>query len=271
MSYCIISGAGEIPFEIGNSIINELQERVFFIIIEGVNYDKKLEKFDHIILPIGKISKAMQEMRKRNVKKIIFVGGIKMPNLSNVKPDLQGSILLTKILLKKQKGDNAILSEVGNFFESNGFEIIGADEILKQKNQNEDILYTQNLDQSIFEDIKLGINILNIISEFDIGQAIVVANSRIIGIEGIEGTDELIKRCGKYYKTGDAKMILIKMPKILQNLKFDMPTIGANTISLMHEKNFQCLAISNEKTLFTNKNSINNAIKKTKLSVFNID
>ena len=91
--------------------------------------------------------------------------------------------------------------------------------------------------------IKIGKNVLNLISKFDIGQSIVARKNHILGIEGIEGTNELIARCGKFYNKQLNQdnlfgPVLIKLPKLDQTLDLDIPVIGIDTIKLAHKYNY---------------------------------
>ena len=112
--------------------------------------------------------------------------------------------------------------------------------------------------------------ILNELSRFDIGQSIVVLNGRVLGIEGAEGTQELIKRCGKYYHDMCAlnsnvrkrRPVLIKKSKLNQNQKLDMPTIGEQSIVDLVDNSFAGIALERDGVLMLDKPVIRQLCEK---------
>ena len=98
----------------------------------------------------------------------------------------------------------------------------------------------------------------------DIGQSLIMQNNLVLGLEAAEGTDNLLKRCFKYKKKGE-KGIIIKLKKFNQDLRFDLPTIGLNTIKLIKKYDYEgifiqkkyCLIIDKENVIkFANNNNI---------------
>ena len=103
--------------------------------------------------------------------------------------------------------------------------------------------------------------ILDLISKFDIGQSIVTRKNHVLGVEGIEGTNELIKRCGKYYnkQLNEDNLfgpVLIKLPKLDQTLDLDIPVIGIDTIKLAYKFNYFGIVFSQTGVLIINESEI---------------
>lgn len=271
MSYCVICGSGEAPELIAKKITST-GEDVFLILLKEANFKKELKKFKHKEISFCKTGEILKLMKENNVKKVIIIGGMKMPNFSEIKPDLVGSILLTKILMLKNKGDDVVLRKIAEFIESKGFEVIDGKKFIENKNYIIETNRKPNSEE--LNDISIGINALNIISETDVGQAIVISSSRIIGIEAVEGTDLLIERCGKYNKKNKrfkGKMILIKLMKNNQDKKLDAPTIGIKTIKLLKKNNFSGIAIRENETIFLNKEKCINFANKNNLFIYLIN
>lgn len=266
MKYCIICGNGSIPFKIAEKI--SLTDEVFLILWDGIFTDQRLLKFEHKIIPLGKASAVVKEIKARKINKLIIVGGMKFPNFKAIKPDFLGHIIIWKILRLKNKGDDAVLRIIGDAFKKRGIEILSPNDFLDNP-----IISTVNVpNKQQLLDINLGIEVLNNIAKFDIGQAIVIANSRIIGIEASEGTDELIKRCGIYYKEGkcNEKPILIKLAKVNQDTRLDLPTIGEKTMKNLAENNFAGIAINSSKTIITDPELVRQFANDCGIFVYNI-
>ena len=134
--------------------------------------------------------------------------------------------------------------------------IFSIDEIIynKKLHNKENLKYFRNT-------IKIGKDILDLISKFDIGQSIVARKNHILGIEGIEGTNELIKRCGKHYKKQLKEdnvfgPVLIKLPKLHQTLDLDIPVIGIDTVKLAYNYNFFGIGFLQKGVLVVNETEI---------------
>ena len=101
----------------------------------------------------------------------------------------------------------------------------------------------------MIKDIKKGQKILEQISKFDIGQSIIIQKGNVVGIEGIQGTDFLIKN-SKNYLVNDINAVLIKSSKQNQDLRVDLPTIGIKTLENCKKSNIYGLAFSSNSTIF---------------------
>ena len=153
-----------------------------------------------------------------------------------------------------------MLSLVEKIFASIGCEIVSVQKVIPDILCNHQDEINISASDKYKNDIEYGRQILKQLSKFDIGQSIVVCNGRVLGIEGAEGTEELIKRCGKYYKSLNSKIkkkpILIKMTKDHQNRKLDMPSIGIKTIQVAKENGFGGIAIENNGVIIIDKKEI---------------
>ncbi|MBU0759227.1 MAG: LpxI family protein, partial [Candidatus Omnitrophica bacterium] len=112
------------------------------------------------------------------------------------------------------------------------------------------LLTKARLDERVRQDIEFGRAIAKSIAGLDIGQTVVVKDMVVLAIESIEGTDEAIKRGARYGKEG---VVVIKVSKPDQDMRFDVPIIGPGTIKLLREVRAACIAIEAEKTLIIDK------------------
>jgi DUF1009 family protein len=251
----IIAGNGSLP----KLIIEECKKKkrdFVIILVAGNSNHSEYKKYNNHVIEIGYVSKALKVLKDNKVKEIVFAGGIKKPSFSHVKVDRKGAVLLSKIVANKIFGDNNILTTITNFFDKEGFKILGANDIINNIVVKKGSLTNKKASKADLENIKIGQEALNTMSDLDVGQSIVVQQKQIIAIEAIEGTDELIKRCSKIQFEKGSKSILVKIKKQNQNTKIDLPTIGEKTISNLVKSSFTGIAIKAGSTLIIDKDKV---------------
>ena len=102
------------------------------------------------------------------------------------------------------------------------------------------------------ENLQKAISIFQSFGEIDVGQSMVVQNKIILGLEAVEGTDNLITRC-KYYKRSGDKGVLVKFSKYNQSNILDIPTIGENTVKLLKDCDYEGLYLEKDRCLIIDK------------------
>jgi UDP-2,3-diacylglucosamine hydrolase len=266
----IIAGSGNLPL----LIVEECEKnniKPYIILIENFAKEENYKLLNHIIINFGDIGKGLSFLKTNNIKYVVFAGAVKKPSLKTVYPDLKGFSLLFKLLKCKIFGDNTILQTVINFIEQEGFSVLPVDNVLDDIKIKQGKAGEINLPDSNYkDDIELGIKVLTQISDLDIGQSVVIQNNMVIGIECVEGTQELINRCSQIKYTTGRKPILVKIKKSNQTKKADLPSIGEDTIKQAKIAGFAGIAIDFENTLVINKYETIKLANKNKLFIFGI-
>ena len=255
MTICIIAGKGDLP----KMAIKKLQsenKKFHLVLIEGQDYNEEIKQYPHQFFPFGHIGKFLKFTKKHKISKIVMIGAVKKPSLAALKFDKTGMILLYKILKQRLFGDDNLLSTIIDFFEKKGLKIIGIEEIIDNLLVEKGILGEINPDKYHLKDIEIGKNSLKITSNLDLGQSIIVQQKVILAIEGLEGTDELIKRSKKLQFDSGSKAILIKMKKSGQNRKVDLPAFGLETIKNLVKNNFAGAAFEAGSCMIINKKEV---------------
>jgi DUF1009 family protein len=249
----LISGKGDYPKEISSSLKNQ---KINFI---NLNLYQK----DKYNISIGEIGKIIKILKSNSVKEVMFAGKVDRPNLRQIKLDLKAISYLP--LLKKvySKGDGNLLNLIAKILKDENIKIIESHKYCKNLilNNTPTRIRPSKID---IDDFKKGKKILNLLSKFDNAQGIIIDEGYILAIEAAEGTDEIIKRIKKinYKKNKLVSGSLIKLTKINQNLKYDLPTIGYRTISLCIKSNLKGIFLEKNKNIFLNqKKSIDLANK----------
>ena len=151
-------------------------------------------------------------------------------------PDLRTTAFFAKVGAKAL-GDDGILRALVNEIEAEGMTVRGIHEVMSDLLVKPGILGRHKPDKQALVDIRRGIDVALALGKLDVGQSVVVQQGLVLGVEGIEGTDELIRRCGEYRRKGDGG-VLVKLRKPQQDMRIDLPTIGPRSVSRAQESGF---------------------------------
>ena len=188
----------------------------------------------HVVLPMGKIQRILDTLKRFHVNQAVFAGGMQRPNLSDMAVDMRGAKILAKLALRRTRGDNTLLSLLVAELEKDNIAVVGAHTVRPDLTPQAPFLGKHKPSKATQQDIDLGFDVLAALSDFDMGQAVIVREGQVLGIEGIEGTDALIHRLSPYtQKKRKHRAVLVKSPKRGQDLRLDMPTIGRETLNIM--------------------------------------
>ena len=239
----IIAGGGKIP----QILIEHCQKqsRDFVVIaIEG-NADKNLIKegatFPFRWIRIGQAGSGFKYFAEQKVQDVIMIGTIRRPSFFDFVPDLRTSAFFAKIGAKAL-GDDGILRALVKEIEAEGMQVKGIHEVMPDLLVKEGFLTKKKPSKQDFVDIKRGVEAAYELGRLDIGQSVIVQQGLVLGVEGIEGTDELIRRCKEYRRKGGGG-VLVKLRKPKQDMRIDLPTIGPKSIERAHESGLEGLAI----------------------------
>ena len=243
----IIAGGGPLPGLIARACEGEGRE-VLIVAFEGETDPATCAGFPHRWLGLGAVGALLKALRQANCREVVLAGSIRRPSLSSIKVDLRGMRVLGRIASAKAKGDDALLSLVIAELESEGFTVVGADDLIATLCAPAGAIGARAPDEDAERDIAIGIEAARALGAQDIGQAVVVQAGRVLGVEGVEGTDGLIERCAALQEGGPGA-VLVKMKKPGQERRADLPTIGAATIERLAEAGFRGVAIEAGETL----------------------
>lgn len=237
----IVAGGGSIPQMLIEDCIQN--NRDFFVLaIEG-NADKKY--FDKCIphkwIRIGQAGTGFKVFKDNGVEEVVLIGTIRRPSFGDLIPDARTTVFFSKIAAKSL-GDDGILRALVKEIEKDGMEVKGIHEVMDGLLVREGYLTKKKPDKQALLDIERGVEVARELGKLDVGQAVVVQQGLVLAVEGIEGTDELIKRCKNYKRKGDGG-VLVKLRKPKQDMRVDLPTIGPDTIKNAKESGLRGIAI----------------------------
>lgn len=236
----IIAGGGDLPAR----LIRFCKEssRPFFVLgFEGATDPHMLDGTPHAIVRLGAVGDALSYLHSADVKEVVMAGRIKRPSFGALMPDMTATKLLGKLGKAFFSGDDALLRKLVEYLEEEGFKVIGVEEVLTDLLMPKGVLTRHAPDEIARRDIEIGLRAARAIGALDIGQAVLVQNGIVLGVEAAEGTDEMIARCGRLRRE-DKGGVLVKVTKPHQESRVDLPAIGVTTVQRVHEAGFAGIA-----------------------------
>lgn len=222
------------PFAVADSLVARGIPPVFFA-LRGACDPKAVAHYRHHWISIGQYGRAKKLFRSEGCRDLILIGTLARPALSEIRLDWSTLGVLRQVWAAFRGGDDHLLSGIGRIFERDGFRLVGIKDIAPDLLIPEGCLTRAAPDTDASADIALAREVLAALGPFDIGQAAVVIDRHVVGVEDIEGTDGLLARIAKLREKGrlrapERRGVLVKAPKRGQDLRFDLPTIGPRTI-----------------------------------------
>ena len=208
--------------------------------------DQALEQWvDQITwLSLGQLGKTIDFFKSKGVTRAVMAGQVKHTQLfKNIIPDLRAAKILAKALNKKAE---SLLSAVTDEFKSEGIEFLSSATYLEHWLCPSKVLTRRAPTAQEKADIEFGLPLARAVAGQDIGQTIAVKDKSVVAVEAMEGTDACIRRAGQIAGPG---FVVIKVARPRQDLRFDIPVIGATTLASLKESGASALAMEAGKTL----------------------
>ena len=263
----IIAGEGQLPLLIGKNLIEKRFE-VLFIGLKDFANPLLYQTYNFSEISMTSFSKILKKLQKEKVNEIIMVGKISRPSVSEINFDLT-TLELIKDHFLESKGDDKLLTTISNFFLKKGFPLFDWISECPELFATEANLTNVKPSKEAFINCNKGLEVFKIIGNADIGQSMIIQNQSILGIEAVEGTDELIRRCFNYLRDGNPG-ILIKLSKYNQNPYLDIPAIGIQTLRYLKEYNYEGIFLEKDKCLILNKEEVINFCNLNKIFISTI-
>jgi UDP-2,3-diacylglucosamine hydrolase len=200
---------------------------------------------------VGELGKIIRTFQKAGVTEAVMAGGIKKVKLfTNFRPDLRGAAFLARV---KSREDDRLLRGVAEELEKDGIRVVESTIFLSQIISAEGVLTRRAPSAAQWEDIRLGFATVKEIGRLGIGQCVIVKRRVILAVEAVEGTDAAIRRAGEL---GRGEFVVVKASKPQQDLRFDVPAVGPDTIRIMREEKGAVLAVEAGKTILLEKDEL---------------
>ena len=216
-------------------------------------------------IKVGQLDTMISVFREHGVRRAVMAGGIHKAGLmEDFAPDARGLRLLERLT---QWSDDALLRELAMELEHEGIEVVESTLFLESILTPEGVLTSTEPDQAQWRDVRFGMEVVKGIGTFDIGQTVVVKSGMVLAVEAIEGTDAALRRGGELARGG---AIAVKASKPSQDLRFDVPAVGIETIAVCGEVGIALLALEAGKTLMFDRRGMMQAAEDAGLVVVGV-
>jgi DUF1009 family protein len=249
----IICGGGSLPFAVADAVIARGRKTILFA-IRGAADPYRAANYAHHWVSIGQAGKLFARMREERCRDVVFIGSVIRPPIWKIRIGWETLLMLPTILSSFSGGDNHLLSTLERVVERAGFRVVAAHDVAPDIVVAEGAMTRRIPQAADHADIARGLTLLRAIGSLDVGQAVVVVNQHVLAVEGIEGTDEMLARIADLRRRGRVNTrsgvgVLVKAPKPDQDHRFDLPTIGPNTVEAVREAGLGGIAVAAGETL----------------------
>jgi lipid-A-disaccharide synthase len=265
----ILAGGGPLP----ELLVRTCQDsgRDFLVIgFQGHAEKQSFADVPHAWVRLGAAGQSIKHLRDAGCKELVMAGTIKRPSLASLRPDAWALRFFAKSGAQSLGDDGLLKALVKTLEETEGFRVIGADDLLS------DLLATKGAygqvepDWQAEEDIKYGIRAALDIGRRDIGQGAVVQMGQVLCVEDAKGTDALLKQAQKVRLSGPGG-VLVKVKKPGQEHRADLPTIGVTTVEGVSAAGLRGIAIETGGALVVDRDAVIKAADAAGIFVFGID
>ncbi|PYJ94173.1 MAG: DUF1009 domain-containing protein [Verrucomicrobia bacterium] len=210
---------------------------------------------------VGQLGRLLRFFREEKVHHAIMAGQIAPKNLFDLHPDWKALLLLGKL---RQRNAESIFAAIADELAKIDVALLPATTFLEDSIATAGLIAGPKLSRREEEDVDLGWKIAKEIARLNIGQTVIVKNGTIIAVEAFEGTNEAIRRCGALARK-DA--IMAKVAKPNQDMRFDVPVIGVETVRVAADAKLRVIATEAGKTLLLEKDAIIDLANRSKISI----
>jgi UDP-2,3-diacylglucosamine hydrolase len=225
--------------------------------------ESELKQHVHLIewMRIGQLNRLLKFFKEHKVHQAIMAGQIAPKNLFDLRPDWKALLLLGKL---KQRNAESIFAAIADELARIDVDLLPATTFLEDCLASVGLIAGAKLSRREEEDVDLAWKIAKEIARLDIGQTVIVKNGTVVAVEAFEGTNDAIRRGGALAREG---AVMVKVAKPNQDMRFDVPVIGIETIRIAAESKLRVIAVEAGKTLLLERKAMADLAARSKLSI----
>ena len=244
----IIAGSGAYPLEVAQSARRSGVTKIAAAAFINETDPALAQQVDTIEwLRVGQLGRLLNFFKAAGVRQAMMAGQIAPKNLFDFRPDVKTLVLLARL---KRRNAETIFSAIADELANVGVALLPATTYLDDSVAQPGLIAGRALSRREDADVRYGFEIAKEVSRLDIGQTVVVKDGTVVAVEAFEGTNEAIKRGGALARKG---AVLVKVAKPNQDMRFDVPVIGAQTVGVAAAANVRVIAIEAGQTLLLEK------------------
>lgn len=258
----LIAGDGNFPIILSNGL-REKGKKVIAVGLENITspaLENGVESLHWI--KVGQLGRLIKIFKKEGINRVVMAGKVsKTFMFKDIRPDLRAISLYLK--LKDRKDDTLLLGIVSEL-EKEGIKVEEPTRYVPHLLAEKGVITKRKPKKEELKDIEFGWPIAKEMGRLDIGQTVVVKDRAVLSVEAIEGTDAAIRRAGELGRGG---IVVIKVAKPKQDMRFDAPVIGLNTIRTLKEAKAAAMAVEAGKTILLEKEDMIKLADKEKICI----
>jgi UDP-2,3-diacylglucosamine hydrolase len=258
----IIAGNGVYPLALAVAARKNGVKRIAAAAFTGET-DPVLNEHVNIIewMRVGQLGRLLKFFREQDIRHAVMAGQIAPKNLFDLRPDLKALMLLGKL---KCRNAESIFAAIADELAKIGVELLPATTFLEDSLAQPGLIAGPKLSARQGDDVELGWNVAKEIARLDIGQTVIIKNGSVVAVEALEGTNETIKRAETLVREGG---VMVKVAKPNQDMRFDVPVIGVETLRVAAESRLRVIAVEAGKTLLLERAAIIDLANRSTISV----
>lgn len=262
--WAIVAGNGSFPFLVLDAARDQGIEPVVFAIKEEAFPELNGKARTIHWLSLGEVAKLLDLLAAEKVSRVVLAGQVKHVQLfSSIQPDAAVRSALDGL---PRRNTDALIGAFVKMLEGRGVEVVDSTHFLKPMLADPGSMARRAPDESELADIAYGREIAKAVAGLDLGQTIVVAERACVAVEAMEGTDATIERAGKL--SNGRRLVVVKVSKPQQDMRFDVPVVGARTIEAMKRAGASVLAVDAGRTLLFERARLIEAADRAGISVY---
>lgn len=240
----LIAGNGIYPETFAAAARRAGVRRLVAAAFEDETRSSLVEKMDATAwFRVGQLGKMIKFFKEQSVNQAVMVGQIAPKNLFDLRPDIRTLLMLARL---KQRNAETLFGGIAEELAKDGITLLPATTFLEHLMPAPGLVAGPKIKERRWEDARFGMGIAKESSRLDIGQTVVVKKGTVLAVEAFEGTNEAVKRGGQLGR-GDATMVKVSKPR--QDMRFDVPVVGPDTIQTAADAGVNVIAVEAGKTL----------------------
>jgi UDP-2,3-diacylglucosamine hydrolase len=258
----IVAGNGVYPRLLANAARKAGVKKIAVAAFTGES-DPLLEEHVDVIewMRVGQLGRLLKFFREKDIHHAIMAGQIAPKNLFDLRPDLKALMLMGKL---KERNAESIFAAIADELAKIDVDLLPAITFLEDSLAPPGLIAGPKLSGREKDDVALGWKVAKELARLDIGQTVIIKSGTIVAVEALEGTNEAIRRAGMLAREG---AVMVKVAKPNQDMRFDVPVVGVETIRVAAEAKLRIIAIEAGKTLLLDRGAILDLAKCTKISI----
>jgi len=250
--YGLIAGNGRFPF----LVLEGARRRGIEMVVAAIREETspEIERQARIVrwLGVGQLGHLIEFFREQGVTHAVLAGQVKHVQIFG--PALPDWRMLKLLMRLPRKNTNSLIGAVVAELEREGIQVVDSTLFVPELLAPEGVLTARAPSSAEMEDLRYGLEIAREIARLDLGQTIAVKDRAVVAIEAMEGTDATIRRAASLLR--GRPFVVVKVARPHQDMRFDVPVIGAPTIQTMIECRATALAITARKTLLMDRSEL---------------